>query len=97
MNGFGVFIWPDGRRYEGEYLDDKKHGKGVFTFSDGKKYSGLWVNGKQHGEGEFTNVDGTVRIGLWENGKKIKWLDSTYTSIVNPIEEEKNVLNEYDN
>ena len=30
MEGKGVFRWPDGRRYEGEYIDDKKegHGKG---------------------------------------------------------------------
>jgi len=26
MEGTGVFIWSDGRKYEGEYLDDKKHG-----------------------------------------------------------------------
>lgn len=28
--GYGVFTWPDGRRYEGEYVDDKKEGNGVF-------------------------------------------------------------------
>jgi len=26
MEGHGVFTWPDGRRYEGEYVDDKKEG-----------------------------------------------------------------------
>jgi len=30
MNGKGVTQWPDGKRYEGEYLDDKKHGYGEF-------------------------------------------------------------------
>lgn len=24
--------WPDGRKYEGEYHKDKKHGKGVFEW-----------------------------------------------------------------
>lgn len=28
MEGQGVFTWVDGRKYEGEYLDDKKHGYG---------------------------------------------------------------------
>ena len=32
MHGYGVFEWPDGRRYEGGYVDDKKHGKGVFVW-----------------------------------------------------------------
>jgi hypothetical protein len=30
MEGEGVFKWPDGRKYEGEYVDDKKEGRGVF-------------------------------------------------------------------
>jgi hypothetical protein len=30
MEGSGVFKWPDGRRYEGEYVDDKKEGNGIF-------------------------------------------------------------------
>ena len=46
MNGRGVFCWPDGRKYEGEYADDHKHGYGVFTWPDGKKYDGEWVDGK---------------------------------------------------
>ena len=28
MNGKGVMTFPDGTRYEGEYVDDKKHGEG---------------------------------------------------------------------
>lgn len=32
MDGYGIFNWPDGRSYEGEYSDDKKHGKGLFKW-----------------------------------------------------------------
>jgi hypothetical protein len=46
MNGFGIFDWPDGRKYEGEYLDDKKHGKGTFRWADNRTYCGTWVNGR---------------------------------------------------
>lgn len=28
MHGKGVFKWPDGRVYTGQYLNDKKHGYG---------------------------------------------------------------------
>lgn len=29
MNGKGIFIWPDGRRYKGEFANDKKDGFGI--------------------------------------------------------------------
>ena len=46
MDGEGVFTWPDGRKYEGEDVDDKKDGQGTFTWPDGRKYIGEWKNGK---------------------------------------------------
>ena len=46
MHGTGVFTWEDGRKYEGDYYDDKKHGHGVFTWPDGRQYDGTWMNGK---------------------------------------------------
>lgn len=51
MNGKGVYKWEDGRTYEGEYLNDKKHGYGEYTWADGRKYIGQWAEGKQHGLG----------------------------------------------
>lgn len=75
MQGRGVFTWPDGRHYEGQYFDDKKHGYGVFTWPDGKKYEGSWLYGKQHGFGKYT--DGyrkNLREGEWVNGKRVRWL-----------------------
>jgi len=38
--------WPDGKIYEGGFLNDKKHGKGRLTFSDGKTTEGTWAEGK---------------------------------------------------
>ena len=37
MNGFGRFKWPDGRIFEGEYLNDKKDGFGIFNWPDGSR------------------------------------------------------------
>lgn len=45
MQGKGVYVWKDGRRYEGEYYANKKHGKGIYVYSDGSKYDGEWKNG----------------------------------------------------
>ena len=32
MHGHGLFTWPDGRRYEGGYQNDKKQGHGEFEW-----------------------------------------------------------------
>lgn len=34
MEGVGVYTWQDGRIYEGEYKDDKKHGYGLYIWAD---------------------------------------------------------------
>jgi hypothetical protein len=75
MDGSGVYTWKDGRKYVGEYRDDKKHGKGEYTWPDGRKFVGTWINGKQNGEGTYYLADGQARKGYWEDGKRIRWLD----------------------
>jgi len=42
MEGEGVYTWPDGRKYEGLFRNDKKEGFGKFTWPDGRKYEGNW-------------------------------------------------------
>lgn len=32
MHGKGIYTWSDGRIYEGEYLNDKKHGFGIYKW-----------------------------------------------------------------
>lgn len=46
MNGKGHLKWPDGREYDGQFLDDKRHGEGTFTWKDGRQYTGSWKEGK---------------------------------------------------
>ena len=46
IEGYGVFNWPDGGRYEGNYVNEKKEGFGVFYWSEGRIYEGGWKNGK---------------------------------------------------
>ncbi len=45
------------RRYEGDWEDDKQHGKGTEEWPDGAKYEGQYMNGKKHGKGVFTWAD----------------------------------------
>ncbi len=48
-NFIGTYKYEDGRRYKGEYHQNKRHCFGTFTWANGKIYEGHWVNGKQHG------------------------------------------------
>jgi hypothetical protein len=58
MHGSGTFSWSDGRRYMGEYFDDRKNGYGEFVWPDGRSYKGDWLNVKQHGKGMYKTSQG---------------------------------------
>jgi len=76
MQGFGIYIYADGVRYDGEYLADKKEGYGIYYWTDGRRYEGWWHKGKQHGLGTYIdNAKSSIKYGLWENGKRVKWFD----------------------
>ena len=38
-------VWPDGRRFEGQWKNGKQHGEGLFTNADGQMQKGKWVDG----------------------------------------------------
>jgi hypothetical protein len=64
-------IYPNGDIYEGEWLNDKKHGQGKMTYANGDIYYGDWKNDKKHGQGimAYVNAD-YVYEGGWLNDKK---------------------------
>merc|ERR1712048_1025591 len=70
--------WSDGRLYEGNYFEDKKHGTGCFTWPDGRRYDGQWKDGKQDGFGRYINTNKKVRHGEWKDGKRIRWVDEEH-------------------
>lgn len=86
MEGFGVYLWKDGRRYEGQYHNDKKCGYGIYYWTDGRKYEGWWYKGKQHGLGTYLDpTKGKIKFGLWENGKRVKWFDEQTIKLINQL------------
>lgn len=54
MNGEGILTWLDGRKYEGQFQLDQKHGIGIFISAGNTKYQGYWKNNKQNGPGKIT-------------------------------------------
>ena len=73
MHGEGTLTWKDGKKYEGEFLNDQREGHGTFSWTDDRKYVGEWKNGMQHGKGIYVTAENT-KHGIWEYGKKIQWL-----------------------
>ena len=87
MEGMGIYIWNDGRMYQGQYKDDKKHGFGVYTWADRRSYEGYWHKGKQHGIGTYhVPKDGKKKFGLWEDGKRIEWFNETQVGAINNLQ-----------
>ena len=57
MLGDGVFEWPSGLQYIGEYMERKRHGYGVQLWPSGAKYEGYFQEDQRHGSGRH----------IWEN------------------------------
>ena len=75
MNGLGVFTWPDGNQYIGQYLNDKRHGKGILKKANGDRFEGMWKDDVEDGLGEIIYANGDKKkIGKWENGTIILWI-----------------------
>ena len=69
-NCFGTYTWTDGRKYVGEWKDDKQHGQGTSTWPDGQKYVGEYKDGKKHGQATHTWPNGEEYVGEFKDSKK---------------------------
>jgi len=76
-NGYGTYIYEDGRQYVGEWKDGERHGQGILTnTADGNKYDGEWKyvgqfkNDEPHEQGILTTADGSKWV--LENGEVVK-------------------------
>ena len=49
-NGQGVFNYPDGRKYVGQWIDGKINGQGTYLSPLRWKYVGEFKDGKYHGK-----------------------------------------------
>ena len=78
-NGTGKFTWNNGDSYEGEWLDDKIHGKGILiSIKDQSVYKGDFRDGKRHGKGFLRYVNGQWYDGEWRDGKKSGYGKETF-------------------
>ena len=70
FNGEGTYIWSNGDKYYGSWINGEFNGSGKFLWFDGRSYSGDWLNNKKHGEGVFKWKNGAIYSGYWHNDMK---------------------------
>ena len=61
--------------YEGEWLNERKHGIGRLTRVDGSYYEGPWLNGNRHGEGVKKDEKGIVKRCEYKDDLFVKYLE----------------------
>ena len=46
VSGAGLFVFPDGDRYEGQWRQDRMWGRGTYTTASGRVFEGYWENNR---------------------------------------------------
>ena len=69
LHGKAVERYADGTRYEGSFVDGKRHGQGEWS-DDVRRitYKGEFLDGQFHGNGKLKNGDGYECEGRFERG-----------------------------
>ena len=70
-NGHGTELLTNGFKYEGEFLNNLRHGFGVISYIKVREFSGEWLLGEKHGVGTLFISEGVSRQQVWENGTLI--------------------------
>ena len=64
-----MFLWPDGRRYEGQFSDGMKTGTGTMTWPSGNTYYGYFRDDQREGLGEYMWREGTFYRGFFSGNQ----------------------------
>eukprot|EP01032_Pedospumella_encystans_P012106 gene12106-14026_t len=69
-HGYGVLTYPDGNRYEGNWVTSKQEGAGKKISFDGRVVEGEFRDGTIfNGKGVLVHPDGVIHEGTWVEGK----------------------------
>ena len=80
-NGYGTYIWSNGEKYTGFWVNDHRKGQGTNIFASGERYEGEWINDLRSGYGTNYYNDGTTKAGMWENDRYIGTGSNNYGCI----------------
>ncbi len=69
-HGFGIYKWPDGSIFNGNFINDLRHGDGRFLWSNGDSYEGEYQEDHRSGKGSYTWADSAHYEGDFLSGKR---------------------------
>ena len=69
---YGTYIWPNGDKYSGQFINGKRTGIGTYIWSNKDKYSGEFFDGIRNGYGRYEWNNGAIFEGKWKLGKEIE-------------------------
>lgn len=81
MHGYGVYTWKDGRRYEGDYFNDKKHVKRKGSYRKTVTNRGDWLICRDSAHTCGSTEGNTSVSGSWESSterENTSWLTVRY-------------------
>jgi len=87
-NGYGIFVFDDGRVYEGQWKKGLFDGMGRLIFISGSKYTGEFKKGLMHGYGKINLLNGSEKkcevingeIQVDESTKQL-WIKETTSEV----------------
>lgn len=68
VTGTGEYLYENGDRYKGEFLDGLRNGNGLYVYKNGDSYKGAFLNHLYQGQGTLSYADGTSLSGEWNQG-----------------------------
>ena len=89
--GRGVFRYPDGSKYVGDFKDGQPDGMGQCYYANGDEYKGYFRNHAPNGEGIYTYVNGKVTAAMWKQGTPMRRLATIYADTSEEVIETKEV------
>ena len=71
-DGFGIFLYSSGSKYEGEWKNSRRSGRGSFCHANGTDYEGTYLNDVPHGSGTVTMPDGRRKRVVYDSGRLVE-------------------------
>jgi hypothetical protein len=88
--GRGQFMYSDGSRYVGGFVEGQPEGEGICYYVNGDRYEGKWAKHAPHGEGVMYYTTGRVLGAIWEYGQPKGNLASKDKGVsLNPVKVDK--------
>ncbi|XP_033628839.1 alsin-like isoform X1 [Asterias rubens] len=75
-HGKGTLIWPDGKKYNGQFVQGQQHGYGVYTIPSAEQngkaqvYDGQWQESSMSGYGTLRYSNGDIYQGNFQDGRR---------------------------